>query len=347
MGWIMEKSRHGIDMSEGFRERKIFIIVNRLSGGGRADGWWRSALPILAEQGLDFFWQFSEGGRATSAQVRRAVLKDKATAVLVVGGDGHIHDTVNGLIEDDELLNKNLALGIYPAGSGCDFARMIYKKSGDNNTNALLDLLLNGQLLPIDVGRADFFGPKGEERWAYFINGSDIGLGAATAMRVNARGGLLKRLLRNGQLAFLLAAIQALLCYCYMPMCIEADGEKLDGQYLIAAVGNGGFMGGNMRLFPQARLDDGLLEIFLVHQLPKVRALLLFAKVYNGTVLEVAEVCHRRARKVSLVPAESLPLELDGELPGFTPLHIRVLPRIMPLLTYPQISDYTEVEINS
>jgi len=338
----VKKNGYNKDMSEGFKGRKIFIIVNRLSGGGRAEHWWRLALPLLDREGLNFFWQYSEGGAATAAQVRKAVLKDNASAVLAVGGDGHIHDVINGLIEDDDLLRKDLALGIYPAGSGCDFARMIYTNSGDNSMSGLLDLLFCGQLLPIDVGRADFFGFDGKECRSYFINGSDIGLGAETAGRVNARGGLLKRLLKSGQLAFLLAALQALRGYRYMPMRIEADGEKLDGQYLIAAAGNGGFMGGNMRLFPQAKLDDGLLELFLVRQLPKVRVLRLFIKVYDGTVLEVAEVCHRQARSVNLTPAEPLPLELDGELPGFTPLKVRVLPGILPLLTFAQAADRTK-----
>ena len=322
-------------MGRGFREHKIFILVNRFSGGGRAESWWNAALPVLERQGLDFFWQYSEGGPATSAQVRRAVLEDNATAVLAAGGDGHLHDTLNGLIEGDKLLRAGLALGIYPAGSGCDFARMIYTDNAAISTEGLLDLLMNGQLLPIDVGRADFAGSHGEARWAYFINGSDIGLGAETAGRVNARGGALKRLLKNGQLAFLLAALQALLSYSYLPMCIEADGEKLDGKYLIAAAGNGRFMGGKMCLFPRARLDDGLLELLLVRQMPKTRVLRLFSKVYDGTVLEVPEACYRQAKSVSLRPAQPLQLEVDGELPGFTPLNLRLLPGILPLLVFP------------
>ena len=323
-------------MSEGIRSHRIFFIVNKYSGGGRAGSWWRSALPILEQQGLDFFWQYSEGGAATSAQVRRAVLEENATAVLAVGGDGHMHDIVNGLIAEDKLLREGLVYGVYPAGSGCDFARMLFKNGKNNNINGLLELLFNGQLLPIDVGRADFFGSDGEGRRTYFINGSDIGLGAETAWRVNARDGFLKRLLKNGQLAFFVAAMQALLAYKYLPMRIEADGENLDGQYLIAAAGNGRYMGGNMCLFPRAKLDDGLLELLLVGKMPKIRALRLFAKVYNGTVLEIKEVCYRQSRNVSLVPDKPLPLELDGELPGFTPLNICVLPQILPLLVFAQ-----------
>jgi YegS/Rv2252/BmrU family lipid kinase len=322
-------------MGQGFKGRKIFFFVNRFSGGGRAQSWWRSALPVLERQGWDFLWQYSEGGAAAAAQVRQAVLQKQATAVLAVGGDGHLHDTLNGLIEDDKLLRQDLALGLYPAGSGCDFARMIYTKKAANGMEGLLELLLNGQLLPIDVGRADFFDAKGEAKRTYFINGSDIGLGAETARRVNARGGALKRLLKNGQLAFLLAALQALLAYDYIPMRVEADGAQLEGKYLIAAAGNGRFMGGNMQLFPLASLEDGLLELLLVRQMPKTRVLRLFAKVYDGTVLEVEEVYHSRAHSITLTPDKPLPLELDGELPGFTPLSLRALPGILPLLVFP------------
>jgi diacylglycerol kinase family enzyme len=64
----------------------------------------------------------------------------------------------------------------------------------------------------------------------------------------------------------------------------------------------------------------------------KLRVLRLFAKVYDGTVLEVREVCYRQAQSVSIAPVKPMPLELDGELPGFTPLNLRVLPGILPLL---------------
>ncbi|MCL1816813.1 MAG: diacylglycerol kinase family lipid kinase [Clostridiales bacterium] len=321
-------------MGEGFKGRRIFIIINQKAGGGRAEKWWHSALSFLDQQGLDYFWRYSAGGSATAAQVKQAVLEEQATAVLAVGGDGHIHDVVNGLIVEDKLIRENVALGIFPAGSGCDFARNIYNNKEDYSDDGFLDLLQNGHILPIDVGRADYFSADNQERRTYFINGCDIGLGAETAFRVNAKGGYLKRLLRNGQLAFFVAAMQALFNYRYIPIYIEADGEILNGNYLIAAGGNGRFMGGKMCLFPEAKINDGFLEMFLVQQMPIIRVLRLFAKVYDGSVLEVTQVCHRRVQSLSIKSANPLRLELDGELPGVTPLVVNILPGILPLLTF-------------
>jgi len=320
-------------MGEGFINRKLFFLINSQAGGGKAAQWWRAALPLLEQQGFDFFWQYSAGGVETARQVRRAVLEKGATVVLAAGGDGHLHDVLNGLIENDQLLRPDLALGVYPAGSGCDFARMIYLHTGDRQQEGWLKLLKQGRLRSLDVGRAAFSRPDGAPAAAYFLNGVDIGLGAATCLRVNAQDRRVKRLLQ-GQMAFLLATLQALAAYDYTPTRIVADGEELSGLYLIAAAGNGVFMGGNMRLFPAAQPDDGLLDLLLVRKLPKLQVLRLFAKVYDGTVREVAEVDYRQVRSVTFLPAAPLPLELDGELPGLTPLTVRLLPRLLPVLVF-------------
>jgi len=238
------------------------------------------------------------------------------------------------LIENDVLIRPDLVFGVCPAGTGCDFARMIYTNGADSGVDSCINLLLEGMVRRVDVGRADFYSAVGEPVHTYFLNGSDIGLGAETCRRVNAEQGRLKRMLKNGQLVFLLAALQSLFSYHCCHIGVRADDECLDGVYLMAAVGNGCFMGGNMRLFPQARLDDGLLDLFLAPQMPKLKILRLFSKVYDGTVLQVQDICYRQVKSVDIKPKQPLYVELDGELPGFTPLSIKVLPRLVPLLQF-------------
>lgn len=325
-------------MGGGLQGHKIFFIINPQAGGGKAAAWWRDFLPCLEQQGLNFFWQFSHGGPKTARQVRQAVLAEGATAVVAVGGDGHLHDTLNGLIENDALIMPELVLAAYPAGSACDFARMIYINGGDTNSSALIKQLLHGETRRVDVGRAVFQDTAGVSRSAYFLNGSDVGLGAETCQRANARAGRLKRLLQNGQLAFLLAALQSLFAYRYGHIQVEADGESLNGQYLIAAIGNGRFMGGNMCLFPKAQPDDGLLDLLLVNKLPKLRVPPLFAKVYNGSLLQIKEVTYRQVKSVTITPEHPLTLELDGELPGCAPYSVQILPGLLPLLCPAQFS---------
>jgi|GEM_PF-2953487 len=321
-------------MGQGLRCHKIFFIINPRAGGGKAASWWQNALPALNRLEVDFFWQYSAGGAQTSRQVREAVQQGQATAVMSIGGDGHMHDTLNGIIENDTLIKPELVFGVCPAGTGCDFARMIYPHGKGSGVDSFTRLLLEGVARRVDVGSAVFHTAAGEPAQAYFLNGSDIGMGAETCRRVNAEGGWLKRRLRSGQTIFLLAAIQTLFSYKYCPVSVQADGECLDGQYVIAAVGNGRFMGGNMCFFPQAQLDDGLLDLFLAAQMPKPKILRLFSKVYDGTVLQVAEVSYRQVKSVIIQPEQPLHVELDGELPGFSPLSVRVLPQLLPLLQF-------------
>ena len=314
-------------MGKGIADKRIFFLINPKAGGGLAEKCWVNELPLL-EGNIDFFYEYSEGPGSTGEQIRRAVCERGAEAVIIVGGDGSLYDAINGIIADNALFRPNLIFGVCPLGSGCDFARFIY---GGKHL-PLLDLILNGQVKMIDVACCEHADRIGNRERHYFINSFDMGAGADTCVSVNAGNGRIKRLTHNGKLAFLLSALKVLLTFHYTDTMIEADGLECSGQYIIAGAGNGRYIGGGMLMFPQAALDDGLLDLLLVERRSKLKLFQAFPLIYSGSHLSLNGVTYKKAAKIRIKTRQPVYIELDGEVPGYTDVTITVLPGILPLL---------------
>ena len=314
-------------MGAGIAGRKLFFLINPKAGLGKERDWWQAIRGQLEERQLDYMWEYTLGGKASSEQARRAVVEQDARAIVAVGGDGSLYDVVNGLLDKDTLLQPDVLLAVYPAGSGCDFARSLYGKNQPN----LINLLETGVIKPIDLGRCQYFNLDGQATQSYYINSFDAGAGANTCIMVNAREGRIKRLLK-GKLAFMLSALRVLCSFSYTPARIIIDGEQFEGEFIIAAVGNGQYIGGKMHLFPDAELDDGKLDVFLARRRSRLAILLLFAKVYNGSIIKVNDIIIRQTHHLRMSCTRPIPIELDGEVPGTTDIEVSVLPAALPLL---------------
>lgn len=314
-------------MGKGIAEKRIFFLINPKAGGGLAEKCWKIELPLL-EGKIDFFYEYTKGPDSIGDQIREAVCERDAEAVIIVGGDGSLYDAVNGIIADNALFSPELILGVCPLGSGCDFARYIY----GGKHMPLLDLIRNGQVKRIDVACCEHADLEGNRKRHYFINSFDMGAGADTCVSVNAGEGRIKRLTRNGKLAFLLSALKVLLSFHYTDTVIEADGRKYSGEYIIAGAGNGRYIGGGMLMFPRAALDDGLLDLLLVERRSKLKLFQAFPLIYSGSHLNLSGVTYEKAADIRIKTGRPIPIELDGEVPGFTDVTLSVLPGVLPLL---------------
>jgi len=315
-------------MTAGIIDRKTFFIINPQAGGGKAKALWEYFLPRLEDQSFDFNWEYTSQANGATEQVRQAILEG-FSAIIAIGGDGILHEVINGIIENDKPLREDLLFAFWPAGTGCDFARMLYN---DYDDSCCLELLVNGKSRTIDIGYCAYTDHEGHPSGSYFINSGDAGIGAETCYRVEAYDGFLKKSLKNGKLAFKLAAMYSLLVYKFTDMVINTDTEEIKGHFLMAGVGNGAFSGGSMNLFPGAELDDGRLNVMLVNKMGRLRMLKLMPKIYDGSHIEVAEVSYYSSTGVKIVSDPPVPIELDGETPGFTPATIHIVPSVLQML---------------
>jgi YegS/Rv2252/BmrU family lipid kinase len=259
---------------------------------------------------------FSYEEALTSRPGEAISIAEKANHPVVVacGGDGTVHEVVNGLMRG----GAKAQFGVIPVGSGDDFAKML--GPGD-----AIEKILRGRLKTLDIGRITADGAI-----RYFANGMDIGFGAQGARNVASVPGFL-----TGFGAYLAALVLTLVRYPLLKVRMQIDdAPAFELATVMAAVMNGHTFGGSFRVCPEARADDGELDLLLVDGLGRLEILGLVPKIMRGAHGGDPRLRLLRARRVRIESAEPLLVEADGEI-AFTAarrLEVEVLPGALRVL---------------
>jgi YegS/Rv2252/BmrU family lipid kinase len=302
----------------------VHVIVNPTAGGGRTSG----LLPDLADSIRHRFGEdvhiHVTAGPGDAIGNARTVIRQGASLVLVVGGDGTIQEVVNGFFENGLPLNPACELGVLSCGTGRGFANSV---GLPDSLEAQLDGIVNGSPVSLDVGRVRYMYEDGKPAERLFVNECQAGIGGAV---VRAVGMGWKRL--GGTLAFGLTAVSELVRLECSALGVRLDdGEEITGRFIGVFAGNGALCGGGMRLTPAARPDDGVLDVVLVRSMNVPVRLWVFPRIYRGEHTRLRRVSSHRCRRlrVSLAAEPEGPkpwVEADGELLGFPPYEVDLLP---------------------
>ncbi len=294
------------------------IILNPYSnrwGAGKQAERVRSILQALQ---YDFELVQTQAPNEAITLAREAVLAG-FDPVVAAGGDGTINEVVNGLLAESNV--APVRLGILPLGSANDLAFQIGLPM--ELEEACQALVKAEHVRVVDAGRIN-------ER--AFINDVTIAFGA----RVNIEAATIKYL--RGSLIYLGGVFKALLRYRLPTVSIEWDGGKLiDKPILLAYVGNGWRTGGVFFLSPDARADDGLLDVVVGDAMSRLQILRLLPKTFNGSHIQDRRVTHFRTDRLLVRSADPLPVLSDGEI-IYTDAHeldIRLLPQAVRLISGP------------
>lgn len=271
-------------------------------------------------------WRVTEyPGHATHAT--RSALWSGCNRIISVGGDGTHYETLNGFFEGYSLIAPEAQLSILPFGTGSDLARSLGIPRGWDS----LPTVLSGRCLRLDVVRVTCTDWKGEPFTSFLLNTSRVGIGGEVVWRINR-----KTKVWGGFFTYLRGAVEALFTYSSRPMRVETDGEVFEETFLEIILANGRFDGGGMKVAPQARMDDGLLDIYLIRPVGLVDALTSMHLLYQGRLEARPDaVTFRRGGKVQITAADPAKINVDGESPGTTPVAFEVLPRLLPVVTGP------------
>ncbi|MCW4384930.1 diacylglycerol kinase family protein [Salinibacterium sp. SYSU T00001] len=297
------------------RGKRIVVAINPNAAFGRGRDVAPLALAELSAAGHDV----SALTAASFEELRAAAaaeLEHGADALVVVGGDGMVSLGVN------LVAGTQTPLGIVPSGTGNDAARNLGIPVG--NTEAATRMLvatLEHQPRVIDTGRATL--ADGTSRW--FVGVLSAGFDAV----VNERANRLRW--PRGPRRYTLAIVWELLRFRPVAYRVEIDGVPLERRAMLAAVANSTSFGGGMTITPEARLDDGELDLFLVAPLTKLQFLRLFPSVYTGGHVTHPSVSIVRARSVRL-DADAAVAYADGERLGELPVTVEVVPGALRVL---------------
>jgi YegS/Rv2252/BmrU family lipid kinase len=298
--------------------RRLVAIVNPAAGHGRAQTRWRRVERLLGQHSVrPEVWHSRHQGHAT--ELTREAIELGFTTILAVGGDGTIHEVVNGFSLNGHL-SQSVQLGIVPGGTGMDFVRNIGVGRG---IEAAAQRILRGRPRRIDVG----LWCNGPER--SFVNFAETGIGAA----VVAREAQIHRSM-PGRASYFFAAMEAVRKQENMVASISVDGiPAYDGPLVSVVVANGRYVGGGMKIAPRARIDDGELDVLVLGDFTRGELLTQIWKIYPGVHLSHSKVAWLRGSRVDVDPLGPTRLDLDGELFGPGPYSFTILPRALAVLT--------------
>lgn len=249
----------------------------------------------------------------TVALVREA-LAAGATRILVAGGDGTVHETVNALYGTDA------ELAVVPAGSGNDYARSLGVPAG---IEASVEFAVRGPALQTDAGEVVCVTATGAEVRRVFVNIAEAGFGANV---VRYAGFTLR--FAPPWLAYQLGILASLATLRRAPVTLSADGET-PGTFASSnlIVGLGQYFGSGMRPLPDALLDDGQFDIAHIRDCSRFEIARHAPVLRNGIPRDHPKIDQRRCRTLRADSAQAVPVEADGEWLGYLPASFTVRPR--------------------
>ncbi len=285
---------------------QFLLIVNRSAG----QGWARTRAGEAAHR-LSVLGHEVHVAVTTSAENARALVGecDSETVIIGCGGDGTVHALIDPCIERD------LILGVLPAGSGNDIARTLGVHRASVAEHVALWCL--AQPRTIDVGR---IAPYEES----FLGVLSAGFDSRVNERAQGRSG--------GTLRYLTAMVAELGSLKAAHYRLNVDGEVQDGMALLVCVGNGRTYGSGMAVCPNADSHDGQLDVTWVAEVATATFLRLFPRVYSGSHVHRPEVRTFRAAEVALDAAGQIAYA-DGERIGPLPIEVRIQPDALRVLS--------------
>jgi len=287
------------------------FLVNPASSNGSTGRRWPELARRAAAAGLDGATLFSERQGHLAELAREAAL-DGAELLVVVGGDGSVNEVVNGLAG----LGRQPEVAVVPRGTGWDFSRTfgIPRKIDD-----AVQIALQGDVRTIDLGRASYRAWDGSDATASFANVASAGMSGAIAKRANETSKAL-----GGKASYLWATFAVFSGWAATEIEVAVDGERRAGPMFDVVVANGRFFGGGLEICPEAEPDDGLFDVLTIGDVTKRDLVQTMPRMYRGTHLPHPKAELLRGSSVTVKSETPLPIELDGEQPGTTPVTFEV-----------------------
>ena len=295
---------------------QILLFANPTAGRGRSAQRLPRIIELLVEAGVDCELQKSSATGHLEELVFTAV-RSGAERIVVAGGDGSIHEAVNGIMRAE----ASAALGVIPTGTGNDFAKASDIPLDWEHATQLLAtrLVANAHAREIDVGRMN-------DR--FFANGAGIGFDAkVTEVARSYRWPI-------GDFVYLLAIFRCMAEGIATPdLAITADAEEWHGPVTLANVSNGPWVGGMFHIAPMASNNDGKLELLIADPVSRRRLFGILPKLMRGKHMGETEIFHASVERVTINAAAPVPSHLDGEVQDpATDFVIEILPAALNLL---------------
>jgi len=235
--------------------------------------------------------------------------------IVAVGGDGTVNEVVN------RVVGTETAVFSIPLGAGNDFLRSL----GIRTWKEACRVLAEGGFAQIDAGLAEYRDDKGRLQRRYYAVLADVGFGSEVVRNTPRR---LRHAL-GGNLGYVVSLYRTAMRgqARARQMRMRVDGElRYDERLLLVEALNGMYAGGGLKVAPKAKLNDGLLDVFVARDMHWLKIWALFPRIYRGTHIEHEKAGYFHAKEVEVEAEESIRTSVDGEMIGYTPVRFSIVP---------------------
>lgn len=303
---------------------RVHIIVNPFSSGGKTGRRQPQILDQIARRVGSDHSVFITTRPLDAEHSTRAAIEHGAELVLVVGGDGTVHEVVNGFARDGKMINPSCRLGIIGSGTAQDVIRSFKLPT---KIDEQIEAACGDYDHLVDVGKVSYVSRDGRTEEQLFFNECQQGIAAVVVQRFQAHHKWM-----GGFLGFGITAVTTAARHREQVITVVVDDKPpVTDSFLGVVVSNGGFAGGGMNFAPKASVDDGLLDIVLIHKQRVASRLVNFPKIYSGSHINLSWISYFKGKDIRISSAEQVPVEADGEFLGYLPCTIGVLSRSLRL----------------
>ncbi|THB80915.1 MAG: diacylglycerol kinase family lipid kinase [Desulfobacteraceae bacterium] len=298
---------------------RIAIIHNPRSGGGSAAGKLPYITQMLKKTGIRFDLFHTRYHRG-AIQLAADLKIEQYQAVVVAGGDGTNFQTINGLLQSFEPVWIP-PLGILPIGSGNSFAKDLGIQCIEDGLKTIIKYADGSTPKPVDV-----LSFQNGNNVTYFIN--LLGLGFVTDVAITAQ-----RFKKLRSLSYIIGVIYQTFKLNTHMIRLDIDGTLIEEKNCFVEFCNSRYTGGDMLMAPNARIDDGLMDVVIAKPLSRIDLLRALPKIFSGTHINDPHVSYVQAKRCRISCSPAKRLLPDGELMGITPALIDVHPKLLTYLT--------------
>lgn len=291
---------------------KILIIINGISR--KKNFFYREILPPLQE---NFEITVAETAYANHATLLASeALSRGFDCVLSAGGDGTLHQVINGVLssKNSETLPS---IGVIPLGSGNDFATAC---GIETSATSIIKLLKENSPKPTDVGKILCEDSQGNKIQKYFINVCSLGMGPATVQQMEKSPKWM-----SADLRYSTAILKTFFTHQPEKILAKSENWEFSGRVRVFAVANGKSFGNKIFIAPDAKMQDGWLNTFLASDLPLAKFLWYLQAIKRSIKITDSKIEYSKVKKVTLSSPQKVLLEAEGELVGQLPARIEIL----------------------
>ncbi len=284
------------------------VIYNKNAGGGKASAYVEEIRNLFLKYNINAEIKFTEYNEHAIKIIKEADLT-KFDSIVTVGGDGTFYESLNGYFQNENKVDINF--GVLPVGTGNSLARDIYDK--EYTLDEYVEIINKSKTKPFDIAK---FNTEGKEM--YFTN--TLGFGFTSDVVITA-----SKFKFFGKFAYTIGVLYRTLMLSTYKMKLTADDETFDMQNVLVAISNSRYTGGDYLMAPDAKINDGKLDVIILNKLSRINLLKTFLKIFSGEHVKTEFVKTLQAKKITIETSKPKILSPDGELYGKTPFSVECI----------------------